>query len=225
MCLADANLLAIRRLLSRSLSVAHSTTTPGPPLPPGHPSPSLLAKLHLHVYSLYDQARTLVKTVSPTGVNHLGGGGGGGTAAAGGGGAGEVILPLRRYLSDGRTLALALSYKWLGVDAGEKVSSPPTTGDALGYLALAASELEALEDKDKGFRKLKGFGKGREAGKGRKGKVQEEKESTEAFRSAYKKVNDTVSLAGYVALSRLYPRRLFEAGLERPAHCVGRATD
>ncbi|KWU41353.1 hypothetical protein RHOSPDRAFT_12399, partial [Rhodotorula sp. JG-1b] len=191
MCLADANLLAIRRLLSRSLSVAHSTTTPGPPLPPGHPSPSLLAKLHLHVYSLYDQARTLVKTFSPAGVNHLGGGGGGG-AAAGGGGAGEIILPLRRYLSDGRTLALALSYKWLGVDAGEKVASPPTTGDALGYLALAASELESLEDKDKGFRKLKGFGKGREAGKGRKGKVQEEKESTEAFRSAYKKVNDTV---------------------------------
>jgi hypothetical protein len=28
-----------------------------------------------------------------------------------------MILPVRRYLSDGRTLALALSYKWLGVDA------------------------------------------------------------------------------------------------------------
>ncbi|GAA5861686.1 hypothetical protein JCM3774_002670 [Rhodotorula dairenensis] len=188
MCLADANLLAIRRLLSRSLSVAHSTTTPGPPLPPGHPSPSLLAKLHLHVYSLYDEARTLVKTASE--------GGGGGTDS------GEIVLPLRRYLSDGRTLSLALSYKWLGVDAGESKTAPSSsssasssstaTGDALGYLALAAQQLDALVDKDKGFKKLKGFGKGREAGRGRKGKVQEEIDSTEAFRSAYKKVNDTV---------------------------------
>ncbi|POY74819.1 hypothetical protein BMF94_2092 [Rhodotorula taiwanensis] len=186
MCLADANLLAIRRLLSRSLSVAHSTTTPGPPLPPGHPSPSLLAKLHLHVYTLYDEARTLVKTVSSSTASgprsNL-------TGAASS--SGEIVLPLRRYLSDGRTLALALSYKWLGVDAGER-ASPPATGDALGYLALAAQELDALGDKDKGLKKLKGFGKGREAGKGRKGKVQEERESTEAFRSAYEKVNDTV---------------------------------
>lgn len=178
MCLADANLLAIRRLLSRSLSVAHSTTTPGPPLPPGHPSPSLLGKLHLHVYTLYDEARTLVKTVSAaTGT--------GSSATA----AGEIVLPLRRYLSDGRTLALALAYKWLGVDAGERAA----TGDALGFLGLAAEELDALGEKDRGFRKLKGFGKGREAGKGRKGKVQEERDSTEAFRSAYQKVNDTVS--------------------------------
>ncbi|BGP32012.1 hypothetical protein JCM10296v2_003791 [Rhodotorula toruloides] len=171
MCLADANLLAIRRLLSRSISVAHSTTTPGPPLPPSHPSPSLLAKLHLHVYSLYDESRSLVKTVSSSSSS-----------------AGEISLPLRRYLSDGRTFALALSYKWLGVDAGERGA----TGDALGYLGMAAKELEALREKDKGIKALKGFGKGKAAGKGRKGKVQEEVESTEAFASAYKKVNDTV---------------------------------
>ncbi|GAA5999029.1 uncharacterized protein JCM10292_003269 [Rhodotorula paludigena] len=176
MCLADANLLAIRRLLSRSLSVAHSTTTPGPPLPPSHPSPSLLAKLHLQVYTLYDEARSLVKTVS--------------SSSSGASGAGEISPALRRYLSDGRTLALALSYKWLGVDAGEHGSA----GDALGFLALAAKELDALKEKDKGLRGLKGLAqKARSAGKGRKGKVQEEVESTEAFRSAYKKVNDTVS--------------------------------
>ena len=64
LCLADANLLAIRRLLSRSLSVAHSTTTPGPPLPPSHPSPSLLSKLHLQVYAHYDEARSLLKSTS-----------------------------------------------------------------------------------------------------------------------------------------------------------------
>lgn len=204
MCLADANLLAIRRLLSRSLSVAHSTTTPGPPLPPGHPSPSLLAKLHLHVYTLYDEARTLVKTVSSSTASgprsNL-------TGAASS--SGEIVLPLRRYLSDGRTLALALSYKWLGVDAGER-ASPPATGDALGYLALAAQELDALGDKDKGLKKLKGFGKGREAGKGRKGKVQEERESTEAFRSAYKKVNDTVSLPVCIDLCRAPRHRAYQ---------------
>lgn len=196
MCLADANLLAIRRLLSRSLSVAHSTTTPGPPLPPGHPSPSLLAKLHLHVYSLYDEARTLIKTASEGGSSDTG----------------EIVLPLRRYLSDGRTLSLALSYKWLGVDAGESKpsasssngASPTATGDALGYLALAAQQLDALVDKDKGLKKLKGFGKGKEAGRGRKGKVQEEIESTEAFRSAYKKVNDTVRLEPFSILYTCY---------------------
>ncbi|BGP39989.1 hypothetical protein JCM10450v2_003969 [Rhodotorula kratochvilovae] len=169
-CLADANLLAIRRLLSRSLQVAHSTTTPGPPLSPSHPSPALLAKLHLQVHALYDEARSLAKTVS---------------ASAG---TGDLSPALRRYLSDGRTLALALSYKWLGVDAGERGE----TGDALGYLGMAAAELDALREKDKGLRALKGFGKARQGGKGRKGKVAEEVDSVEAFRSAYKKVNDTV---------------------------------
>lgn len=170
-CLADANLLAIRRLLSRSLQVAHSTTTPGPPLPPSHPSPALLAKLHLQVYTLYDEARSAAKTASSSAV-----------------GAGDLSPALRRYLSDGRTLALALAYKWLGVDAGERGE----TGDALGLLGMARGELEALRDKDRGLRGLKGFGTARQGGKGRKGKVAEEVDSTDAFRSAYKKVNDTV---------------------------------
>ncbi|GAA6027233.1 hypothetical protein JCM8097_002509 [Rhodosporidiobolus ruineniae] len=170
LCLADAQLLAIRRLLSRSLSVAHSTTTPGPPLPPGHPSPSLLAKLHLQVYTLYDESRALIKSLpsSPSG---------------------EISPLLRRYLSDGRLLALSLSYKWLGVDAGERSE----TGDALGYLGLARKTLDELREKEKGLGKLKGLAKKNTgAAKGRKGKVQEEVESTEAFASAYKRVNDTV---------------------------------
>ncbi|GAA5824256.1 hypothetical protein JCM11251_001583 [Rhodosporidiobolus azoricus] len=171
MCLADANLLAIRRLLSRSLSVAHSTTTPGPPLPPSHPSPSLLAKLHLQVYTLYDEARSIIKSLPSSSY------------------AGEISPLLRRYLSDGRTLSLALSYKWLGVDAGEQ----SRTGDALGYLGMAKKELEGLREKDKGLGKIRGLAKRNEkAGRGRKGKVQEEVESTEAFASAYKKVNDSV---------------------------------
>ncbi|GAA5842676.1 hypothetical protein JCM9279_003659 [Rhodotorula babjevae] len=177
-CLADANLLAIRRLLSRSLQVAHSTTTPGPPLPPSHPSPALLAKLHLQVYTLYDEARAAAKTVSSSSSG----------AGAAGTGSGELSPALRRYLSDGRTLALALSYKWLGVDAGERGE----TGDALGFLGMAQCELEALVGKDKGLRALKGFGKARSGGKARKGKVGEEVESTEAFKNAYRRVNDSV---------------------------------
>ncbi|GAA5896969.1 hypothetical protein JCM8208_006126 [Rhodotorula glutinis] len=180
MCLADANLLAIRRLLSRSLQVAHSTTTPGPPLPSSHPSPALLAKLHLQVYTLYDEARAAAKTASSSSSS---------TSSSGvGAGSGELSPALRRYLSDGRTLALALSYKWLGVDAGERGE----TGDALGFLGMAQAELEALVGKDKGLRALKGFGKARSGGKARKGKVGEEVESTEAFRNAYRRVNDSV---------------------------------
>lgn len=174
LCLADANLLAIRRLLSRSLSVAHSTTTPGPPLSSSHPSPSLLAKLHLNVYTLYDEARSLVKNSS-----------------RGGDASGEVSPELRRYLSDGRLLAQALSYKWLGVDCGEN-HGMDKAGEALGWLGMAKSSLEEVQGKTAGLKNLK-IGKGRSAGKGRKGKVAEELDSTAAFASAYKKVNDTVS--------------------------------
>ncbi|GAA5851289.1 hypothetical protein JCM8547_004195 [Rhodosporidiobolus lusitaniae] len=184
MSLADANLLAIRRLLSRSLSLAHSTTTPGPPLPPGHPSPSLLAKLHLQVYTLYDEARSLVKSLSSSSAY-----------------VGEISPLLRRYLSDGRSLSLALSYKWLGVDNGERNE----TGTAIGYLQLARKELEELEGKSKGLGKLKGFAKGGKAGKGRKGKVQEELESTEAFASAYRKVNDSVHFQPIPSAQTLQP--------------------
>ncbi|KAL8292697.1 hypothetical protein RQP46_001309 [Phenoliferia psychrophenolica] len=69
--LADANLLAIRRLLSRSLSLSHSTTTPG-------------------VHTLYDASRSLTK--SPLITTDLSPG-------------------LKRYLSDNRTISLALAYK------------------------------------------------------------------------------------------------------------------
>ncbi|GAA6059255.1 hypothetical protein JCM10212_006648 [Sporobolomyces blumeae] len=186
MCLADANLLAIRRLLSRSISVAHSTTTPGPPLPPSHPSPSLLSKLHLQVYSYYDEARSLFK---------------GSTKAfsTGSSSTSSEISPLiRRYLSDGRNLALALSYKWLGVDAGERSS----TGDALGWLAASGKVLDEMKERDSGIKALR-IGKGKGAAKGRKGKVQEDVESVQAFSKAYKKVNDTVHFQPVPSLQTL----------------------
>ena len=63
LCLAEAQTLAIRKLLSPSLSLAVDTITPGPPLPKSHPSPSLLAKLHLFAASLFESAQSLSKTV------------------------------------------------------------------------------------------------------------------------------------------------------------------
>ena len=60
LAMADAHRLAVRKLQSPALALATDTLTPGPPLPAGHPSPALLAKLHLHTASLYEQAASLV---------------------------------------------------------------------------------------------------------------------------------------------------------------------
>ena len=60
MALADAQNLAIRKLLTRA--AFESTVTPGPPLPKSHPSPALAAKLHLECAAMYSSARALVKT-------------------------------------------------------------------------------------------------------------------------------------------------------------------
>ena len=61
MSLADAQTLAIRKLLSKS--AYDSTLSPGPPLPKSHPSPALLAKLYLECHALYSSAYALVSTV------------------------------------------------------------------------------------------------------------------------------------------------------------------
>lgn len=127
---------------------------------------------------LYDEARSLVKTSSRS--NDM---------------VGEVSPELRRYLSDGRLLSQALSYKWFGVDCGESPSGDKT-GDALGWLAMAKSVLDEVQGKTKGLKVMR-IGKGKAAGKGRKSKVQEELDSTAAFTSAYKKVNDAVSRSGF----------------------------
>ncbi|KAJ7695968.1 hypothetical protein B0H17DRAFT_1054391 [Mycena rosella] len=88
--LADAQTLAIRKLLSKS--AYDSNVAPGPPLPKSHPSPALLAKLHLECAALYSSARAL---------------------------AGEITADLRRHLGDAAAFHGALARKWLGVDAGE----------------------------------------------------------------------------------------------------------
>ncbi|KAK0476744.1 BRO1-like domain-containing protein [Armillaria novae-zelandiae] len=128
--LADAQSLAIRKLLSKS--AYDSNITPGPPLPTSHPSPALIAKLHLECGSLYSSARSLAKTPGSTGDT------------------GGVSVALRRYLADEYAYHSALAHKWLGVDAGE-FGGTAKGGDAVGFLAWAKKELEDLKDGGKGI--------------------------------------------------------------------------
>ena len=183
--LATANLLAIRRLLSRSIALAHTAATPGPPLPPSHPSPSLLAKLNLHVHSLLDAARALCKTAHKSSPSFIG----------------EVTPDLRRVLSDGRALAQARSYKWLGVDCGEN-GGRARAGEAVGWLGLARGALEEVAGKDEGLNKLK-VNKGKKVGQAGRDAITREAESVAVFLHAYKKVNDTVSSAMFARPIRL----------------------
>jgi len=213
-CLADAERLAIRRLLSKSIAVAQATMTPGPPLPRSHPSPSLLAKLYLNVYTLYDAARSAAKAVGNSTEGRLRAGlSGSSGSGATGGGAGSRMLnsfkkdkqqhdtassdasdgissELRTYLSDGRAFSSSLSYKWLGVDAGESDSSG-RTGEAIAWLNLARTGLLALQNKSRS-RLLAPMRKGKvERGK-RKDRLSEEIEDVEGFLNSYKRTNDTV---------------------------------
>ncbi|KAJ6620820.1 BRO1 domain-containing protein [Mycena sp. CBHHK59/15] len=135
--LADAQTLAIRKLLSKS--AYDSNVAPGPPLPKSHPSPALISKLHLECSSLYSSARALAKTPNSAGK----GKGKGGPSADG-----EVSTDLRRYLNEETLFHDALARKWLGVDAGENGGSE-RGGDAVGFLTWAKKELEELKGRKK----------------------------------------------------------------------------
>ncbi|GAC98026.1 hypothetical protein PHSY_005614 [Pseudozyma hubeiensis SY62] len=74
-CLAEAQALAIRKLVSPSVGRAVDTVTPGPPLAKDHPSASLLAKLHLSVVEEMESAVGLLRTVGEKGKVKRGGGG------------------------------------------------------------------------------------------------------------------------------------------------------
>ncbi len=193
MALADAQNLAIRKLLSKA--AFESTLTPGPPLPKSHPSPALVAKLHLECASLYSSARSLVKTPgasrsasksklkvpfgkdkSPPGEREE---------------TGEEVSPeLRRYLADEVALHAALARKWLGVDAGEH-GGTSKGGVAVGFLMWAKKELEELKN-GHGSGGMIGGEREKEMRERRKVRVQEELQSTSTFLVGYKKMNDTV---------------------------------
>lgn len=194
MALADAQQLAIRKLLSKAVS--DSTFTPGPPLPKSHPSPALIAKLYLECASLYASARALAKTPGasrPTIMhrnsdkdNHRHD-------------SEEVAPELRHYLADAAQLCSALSHKWLGVDAGENGGSA-RGGEAVAFLAWAKSELEDLKDGRHGVILDK---EKREKKERMKERVTEELASATTFLKHYKKMNDTLHFQPVPATSEL----------------------
>jgi hypothetical protein len=173
MTLADAQTLAIRRLLSKS--AYDSNITPGPPLPKSHPPPALLAKLHIECSSLYSSARLLAKT--PGASKNLSGDSNM-----------EVCTDLRRYLGNQTTLHSALSRKWLGVEAGEK-GGMEKGGEAVAFLQWAKKELEELKDGGK-FINIGNADKEQE--ERWKNTVADELSSVNVFYKYYKKMNDTV---------------------------------
>ena len=184
MALADAQSLAIRKLLSKSAS--DNAINPGPPLPKSHPSPALVAKLHLECASLYSSALSLVQ-IPGKGAKSKGRQGSSSSSASMASAECEVSTNLKRYLSDEAAFHGAVSKKWLGVDSGENGGSKG--GQAVGFLAWAKKELETLKDGGKGL----GLGKEKDTRDRRKGRVHEELESVVMFFNHYKNMNDTVS--------------------------------
>ncbi|KZT71802.1 hypothetical protein DAEQUDRAFT_723894 [Daedalea quercina L-15889] len=193
MALADAQTLAIRKLLSKA--AFDSALTPGPPLPKSHPSPMLVAKLHLECAALYASARSLAKTpgdyrpASSTksklksaftkdrgdaGVRDEGG---------------EAVAPeLRRYLAEEGALHGALAHKWLGVDAGDN-GATSQAGVAVAFLMWAKKELEDL----KGGPSVMGVDREKDMRERRRERVAEELESVGVFLKGYRNMNDTVA--------------------------------
>ncbi|EPQ57157.1 hypothetical protein GLOTRDRAFT_137557 [Gloeophyllum trabeum ATCC 11539] len=189
MSLADAQSLAIRKLLTKA--AFESTLIPGPPLPKSHPSPALIAKLHLECAALYSSARALAKTPSSSKSKLSLSSKGKDKDRADGAddfGSGEVSPVLRHYLASEAALHAALAHKWLGVDAGERSAA----GEAVGFLAWAKHELAdakdanaskhpSASDREKALREW------------RRARVVREAESVDAFLRGYGKMNDSVA--------------------------------
>lgn len=135
--IADAQSLAVRKLLSKSSH--YSTLSIGPPLPKGHPSPSLLAKLYLFLFDTYSSALTLAKTPGSKGFSSFSASTPTSSLSSN---VGEVSVDLRRYLSEEVPFAAAMAHKWLGIEAGEAGKS----GEAIAYLTWAKEELEVAKD-------------------------------------------------------------------------------
>lgn len=172
MSLADGQSLAIRKLLSQASS--ESSVAPGPPLPKSHPSPVLLAKLHLECASLYSSARSLIKNLeaSKSDVH------------------GDVSSDLRRYLAEEAAFHGALSKKWLGVDAGEN-GGANKGGEAVAFMAWAKKELLEVKDSSNGINRGK---IDKEQKTDLKNRVALELNSITLFHKHYQKMNDTVCL-------------------------------
>lgn len=191
--LADAHVTAIRKLLLPVLPHA-LFAPPGPPLPSSHPSPALLAKLYLHVASLYTSARALFKVhqAEPSSGRKLFKPDRDELESM----EVDITISLKRYLRKESLLASALALKWLGVDAGEN-GKGARVGEAVAWVREAKSKLEELEDgalKEK----MKGLGMGKanerkkEERRARKGRVERELDDLAAWSRSYSRLNETV---------------------------------
>ncbi|KAI0075765.1 hypothetical protein K474DRAFT_1663868 [Panus rudis PR-1116 ss-1] len=210
MALADAQVLAVRKLLTRA--AYDSTLTPGPPLPKSHPSPALAAKLHLECVSLYSSARALAKTPGASRPSapkskskfklSLGSKDKERDKDSSGDGIppreehGEEVCPeLRRYLADEIAFHNALSHKWLGVDAGETTVTE-RGGTAVGFLTWAKKELEELKHGGLSHGGVGTIGmsdREREMRDARKVRVLAELESVTVFLEGYTRMNDSLA--------------------------------
>ncbi|KAI9571157.1 BRO1 domain-containing protein [Boletus coccyginus] len=182
MALADAQSLAIRKLLSKA--AYESTFSPGPPLPKSHPSTVLIAKLHLDCAALYSSARTLAMAPSKSNL-------------ADSGGISGVSADLLKYLERESKFHTAIAHKWFGVDAGETAKTGKG-GEAVGFLKWAQQELEDLHTP----RLSKGLGLGRDAVRDRdqdskrqdkKMRIEKELKSVKTFLEHYRKINDSLT--------------------------------
>ena len=213
LALADAQNLAIRKLLTRA--AFESTVTPGPPLPKSHPSPGLAAKLHLECASLYSSARALVKTPGasrPTvpsqpktkfkfglGSKDRSNGGGGTHTVVSSEASDEVVPELRHYLADELALHNALAHKWLGVDAGEHGGSQQS-GVAVGFLTWSKKELEELKNGG-GISVAVSTDREKDMKEVRRARLRIEMESASVFLKGYTRMNDSASILHYISLS------------------------
>ena len=171
--LADAQMLAVRKLLSKS--AADTAFAPGPPLPNSHPKPGLLAKLLVEISSLYQSASGIL---GPSSSNKL-------SSKEGAGDTG-VSADIRSYVKNEGALANALVHKWLGVERGE--SGRP--GEAIAYLSWAAEELGEFRDR---LRKLPGIASNDKDKADRKGRTADELTIVSLFRDTYERENNSVS--------------------------------
>ena len=199
MLLADAHVTAIRKLLLPTLS--HTLfDPPGPPLPSNHPSPSLLAKLHLYCASLYDSALASLKITipeAPSARKFFSKDKDRPPDTPEESSEGDPIPELKRYLRKESLLASALARKWLGVEAGEN-GKGQKVGEALAWVNCAQGLLEDLEgsamrDKMKGLSVGKGNEKKKEERRVRKGRVGRELDDIKGWVSTYQGMNDRVS--------------------------------
>ena len=164
--MAEVHVLAIRRMFSKAS--AESALTPGPPLPASHPTPAIVAKLHLHIQSTLQTSVSFLKSA-------------------------DANADLRRYAERGAALQAAIAHKWLGVEAGE-AKRTVRCGEAIAWLRWAKDELDGLKKANVGELVARvGEGREREAGRGSaKALLTREIESASAFLKSYTQLNDTV---------------------------------